>query len=344
MKILSVRHAVPSCVVTNEDIVRRVALASNGAMPHDEALRVETRIRDFLKRAGTLTRNTLGANETAIQILRLAVDQALAAANVEAADLDFIIYAGVSRGWLEPSMAALVQREISASNAACFDIMEACASWMRAMQVASAFCVSGTYRLGMIVNCECATADLAPWNVDNEDDLERSLAAYTIGEAATATVVGGQQDSDLYITMRSFGKHCDLCMIPLANAGSFLHSFDDARHAPNRFYSDSERLFKSTIRYLWDTYSSDPVLSARDHDLFVSHAASAKAGAFAARKLGVSDERWYCTHARHGNTVAASVPLGMSCAIDDGVLNRGTRILAIVGSAGISVGFLSITF
>ncbi len=344
MKIMSVRHAVPSCVVTNEEVVRRVTLASNGAMQHGGAPRVEARIRDFLNRAGTLTRNTLGADETAIQILRSAVDQALKAANVKATDLDFIIYAGVSRGWLEPSMASLVQREISANNAACFDVMEACASWMRAMQVARALCVSGTYGLGMIVNCECATADLAPWHLDSEDDLERSLAAYTIGEAATATVVSGEAGSDLYVTMRSFGEHCDLCMIPLANAGSFLDSFDDVRHAPNRFYSNSDQLFKSTIRYLWDTYSSDPVLSVRQHDLFVSHAASAKAGEFVARKLGASDQRWYCTHARYGNTVAASVPLGMSCAIDDGLLHRGTRILAIVGSAGISVGFLSITF
>ena len=85
-------------------------------------------------------------------------------------------------------------------------------------------------------------------------------------------------------------------------------------------------------------------MSAREHDLFVSHAASAKAGAYAARKLNILEERWYCTHARYGNTVAASVPLGMSCAIDDGVFPRSTRILAIVGSAGISIGFLSITF
>ena len=158
--------------------------------------------------------------------------QALAAANVKAADLDFIIYAGVSRGWLEPSMASLVQREIAAGKAACFDVMEACASWIRAMQVARAFFVSGTYRLGMIVNCECAKAQPGAWDIDNGDDLERSLAAYTIGEAATATVVAGNQDSDLYITMKSYGEHYDLCMIPFANAGSFLHAFDGVQRAP----------------------------------------------------------------------------------------------------------------
>jgi 3-oxoacyl-[acyl-carrier-protein] synthase III len=196
----------------------------------------------------------------------------------------------------------------------------------------------------MIVNCECAVSGLGPFALASEDDLETSLAGYTIGEAATATIVEAQNESDFYMVMRSFGEHCELCMIPLASANSFLPSFDCGRHAPNRFYSDSETLFKRTINYLWETYLDDPVLSGRQHDIFFSHAASTKAGAMARRRLGISEDRWYCTHARFGNTVAASVPLGMSCAIDDGMLARGDRLLAIVGSAGISIGFLSLTF
>ncbi len=344
MKILSVRHAVPSCVVTNDDVLQIVEAASNGSLQSEARPRVASRIREFLDRAGTEKRHTLGEGETAIGMLRTAVNQALAAAEVAPADLDFIIYAGVSRGWLEPSMAALVQREICAEHAACFDILEACASWIRAIQVAQAFFRSGTYRRGMIVNCECAITNHAPFALASEDDLETSLAGYTIGEAATATIVAAQDDSDFYLIMRSFGEHCDLCMIPFANAGSFLPSFDSGRHTANRFYSDSEKLFKRTINYLFDTYTKDPVLPARRHDIYFSHAASAKAGELARRNLGIAENRWYCTHARFGNTVAASVPLGISCAIDDGVLARGDRILAIVGSAGISVGFLSLTF
>jgi 3-oxoacyl-[acyl-carrier-protein] synthase III len=344
MKILAIRHAVPSCVVTNDDIVQMVKTASNGSIDGKARLRIEGKIRNFLDRAGTKLRYRLSADETANALLRSAVNDALAAAKLDAAQLDFIIYAGVSRGWLEPSMAALVQREIEAQRAACFDILEACASWIRAMQVAQAFFQAGTYRRGMIVNCECAVSGLGPFALASEDDLEKSLAGYTIGEAATATIVEAQSESDAYVVMRSFGEHCDLCMIPLANADSFLPSLDSGRHTPNRFYSDSETLFKKTLGYLWDTYLNDAVLSERRHDIFFSHAASAKAGVMARRKLAISEDRWYCTHARFGNTVAASVPLGMSSAIDDGVLSRGDRLLAIVGSAGISVGFLSLTF
>lgn len=344
MKILSVRHAVPSCVVTNDDVLQMVEAASNGSLGREAWPRVENRIREFLDRAGTQKRYTLADGETAIGILRNAVNRALTDADVAPAELDFIIYAGVSRGWLEPSMAALVQREISAARAACFDILEACASWIRAVQVAQAFFRAGTYRCGLIVNCECAIADFAPFALTGEDDLESSLAGYTIGEAATATIVAARDDSDFYLTMRSFGDHCDLCMIPFANAKSFMPTIESGRPAANRFYSKSEKLFKSTIKYLWDTYTKDPVLAARRHDIYFPHAASAKAGELARRNLGIAEDRWYCTHARFGNTVAASVPLGISCAIDDGALARGDRILAIVGSAGISVGFLSLTY
>ncbi len=344
MKILSVRHAIPSRIVTNDDIVRRVLSAGDRADRSENLPRLEKRVRDFLDRTGTVTRYALGEGETAIGILRSAVDRALTSANVRPGDLDFIIYAGVSRGWLEPSMASVVQREISAGKASCFDIMEACASWIRAVEVARALMQSGTYRVGMIVNCECATADLGRWDAPNDDDLERRLAACTVGEAATATIVTENPDSDFYLTLRSFGEHGDLCMIPLANAGSFLETFDGKRDAPGLFYSDSEKLFKHTIKSILDTYDADPVLPKRRHDLIFSHAATAKAGAFVRRRYGFPEERWYCTHTRYGNTVAASVPLGMSCAIDDGLLNRGAQILAIVGSAGISVGFLSMTF
>jgi 3-oxoacyl-[acyl-carrier-protein] synthase III len=343
MKILAVRHAVPSLVMSNEEVIAGIAAAPDGRDGEDDLTRVRSRVRQFLANTGTMTRHKLGPNESAIDVLNRAIGQAFDTARITPEDLEFIIYAGVSRGWLEPSMAAAVQHEIGARNATCFDILEACASWLRAVQVAQAFCRAGTYRRGMIVNCECATAHLLPPQATTADTLRHTLPAYTIGEAATATVVARDDDSDLYVAMRSFGAHYALCMIPLESATSFSQSLDRARHPPNLFFS-KETLFLTTIGHLIELYFDDPRLHERAHDLYFSHAASAKAGAIARKMFGIPEERWYCTHARFGNTVAASVPLAMSTALDEGILTRGKRILCIIGSAGISVGYLSLTF
>ena len=344
MKILSVRHAVPSSILSNEDIVARIIAASGPSLSADALSAMVARVRQFLDRVGTRTRHATDGREAAIDILRQAVDRALAAARITPADLDFIIYAGVNRGWLEPSSAALVQREYAATNAVCFDIMEACASWLRAIQVAQAFFHSGTYRLGMIVNCECALEHLATYDLATAKDPEAAFAGFTIGEAATATIVSKFDDGDLYVTMRSLGEYCDLCMIPLANAGSYLKTYDPAAHPPGRFYSQSKALFQTTIQHLVDAYRGDAVLQQRQHDIYFSHAASAHAGEKTREVLNIPAERWYCTHSRFGNTVAASVPLGMSAAIDDGRLRRGMKALVGVGSAGISIGLASFTF
>lgn len=344
MKFLSVRHAVPSTVLTNEDMIDRIIAANRSIVAADQLTALATEVREYLARVGTNTRHVADGKEAAIDVLRSAVARALDAAKVQPGDLDFIIYAGVNRGWLEPSTAALVQREFAATKAACFDVGEACASWVRAVQIAHAFFKAETYKLGLIVNCECDLDHLATYDIAAAPDKESVLAAFTIGEAATAAVVTLAGQSDLYINTRSFGQYCDLCMIPFANAGSFLKSYDAKRHPPGRFYSHSKSLFRTTIQYLLDAYRDDAVLSGRDHDIYFSHAASEHAGDYCRRMLNIPSAKWYSTHSRFGNTVAASIPLAMSAAIDEHRLERGMRVLAGVGSAGISIALMSFTF
>jgi 3-oxoacyl-[acyl-carrier-protein] synthase III len=340
MQILSVRHALPSAVIDNDDIIRRIEERNRDAEP--AALAAATaRVRTFLERAGTRKRYMLNGTESAIGLMGKAIAQALERAALPPSDLDFIIYAGVGRGWLEPSTAAAIQREIGAQRAACFDIMEACASWLRAVQVSDAYFKAGIYRKGLIVNCECSLERFCTWDIVGRDNLDHLLAAFTVGEAATATVVAAG-DSDLYVTTHSLGQHCDLCMIPLPNAASYLPGYD-AQYEPNRFYSVSDRLFETAINKLVEIYRQDPVLGRREHDIAIPHAAGTTAGDVLRRLMRLPEERWYCTHSRYGNTVAASVPVGISAAMDEGRIGPGTRLLAVVGSAGISVGFMSLT-
>lgn len=346
MQILSVRHAVPSRAVDNDEVLARVRDASNGHFDDETFAAVEQEIRSFLDRAGTEVRYTMGPGETAQGLVNAAVSAAIDSAGTKPADIDLVIYAGVSRGWLEPSMACAIQDQAGISDrATCFDVLEACASWIRAMQITSALFAAGTHKRALIVNCECAYAHMAPWKVTSAADLEHSMAAYTVGEAATATIVSAEGDCTPEFFGRSFGQHHQLCMIPLDSAATYGSSAESRpASGANVFFSYSQQLVSLNMKYLVDEFRKNTAISSAQYDRYFSHSVSSKAGKLFQRQAGIPAEKWYCTHARFGNTVSASIPLALSNAIDEGVLQRGHRVLAIVGSAGISIAFMRFTF
>jgi 3-oxoacyl-[acyl-carrier-protein] synthase-3 len=92
-----------------------------------------------------------------------------------------------------------------------------------------------------------------------------------------------------------------------------------------------------------ETFASDPELRRRAYDVCFGHEASARVTDAVTRRLGVH-EAAFVSHRRFGNTVSASVPLGMSVAVQEGRLRRGDRVLVIMGSAGMSIGFCAFTF
>ena len=103
--------------------------------------------------------------------------------------MDLLIYTGVARGWLEPATANLFQAELGLTNATCFDILDACASWIRSMAVADSFLQQGTYKTVMILTCELSANEYAEHELKSVEELESFFSGYTIGEAATATIL-----------------------------------------------------------------------------------------------------------------------------------------------------------
>lgn len=344
MKISALQHAVPSQRITNDWIVERIREQSAGSLQPGELDRLESRLRAAFATAGTRVRYALAEGERAVDIVLRAGIQALERAGLEASDIDFLIYTGVGRGWLEPAAATVVQHELGLLRATSFDVMDACASWLRALHVAHSFIRTGTYRRGMIVNCECGLLRFADFAFRDLETLDHEIAGYTIGEAATATIVtDGRGDDDFYFTFRTFARHFELCMIPLPTVESFRRGPPDPRLVPWRFFTLSGELFSRATTALIETFESDERLRSRRYDISFGHEASAKVSEIVTTRLGV-DHIYFPTHGAYGNTVSASVPLGMSLALEQGRLKRGDQVLIIVGSAGMTVGFAAFTF
>ncbi|TMJ30768.1 MAG: hypothetical protein E6G96_08345, partial [Alphaproteobacteria bacterium] len=114
------------------------------------------KVRDVLKRCGSGERylDLDGARGRAMMLIERAARSALAESDVSASAIDLIIYYGVARGWLEPSTAAAIQHVIGATRASCFDVLEACAGWARALEVADGLMRTGRYRTALLLGVE----------------------------------------------------------------------------------------------------------------------------------------------------------------------------------------------
>ena len=337
-------HVVPARQVTNDFVLETIRAQNSGQLDPQALAALERQIERHLESAGTQVRYIADRDEKPIDFVRShaqsATNRGRPARRGRLPDLR-----RRRTRLAEPATANVVQHELKLVNATCFDLLDACASWLRALHVAHSYIRAGVYRCGLIVKCECGFREFVDLDFANQRDLEHRWAALTIGEAATATVVSADQpDDDFYFTFKNFGEYFNLCMIPLDNVADFLPFPDDGRYAPMKFFGLSRKLIATTIKKIVEVYEADPKLADGQYNICFGHAASQRASEAIGSRLGLPPETYFPTHPRFGNTVAASIPLGMSLALAEGRLRRGDKTLVVVGSAGVAVAMASFRF
>ncbi len=344
MRIDAVAHILPRERFANDDVVRMFRDTScNGRSP-ESWKSVERRLTAFLKRAGSECRYIAARDESPLDLAVAAAEAALEQAGCAPKDIELIIYASVSRGWLEPSTAVAVQHKLQAANATSFDVVDACASWLRALHVAHGLLHAGAYRNALIIAVEAGMSDFIRFEIADAKALERYSAASTLGNTATATLVSATPKDDFYFVFRTYPADIDLCMMPLSNFATFLPELAADDVIPNKFMAHSTPLLKRTLSYLAETFNNDAHLRGLSYDISFSHAVSAGTAHLFGQFVGFQMSSYFGTYAEYGNTAAASIPLGMSLALQRDRLRRGDRTLIGVGSAGITVGFATFTF
>jgi 3-oxoacyl-[acyl-carrier-protein] synthase III len=320
MNILAVEHTVPGTAYSNERVIDRVMRASRGMLSGSELDRAGQFLEDLFRSYGSENRFLSDGRERPIDLA-----------------LDACERGGVARGFLVPSAASAVQHALGASGVTCFDVLDACASWLRALQVTQGYFLTGVGQLGLIVNCECGFYDDPHvWEIGSVGELDRLGGTFTIGEAATATVVARKDSNAIKFYSYSFGEFGDLAVIPLRD----VRRYSQLAVAPlecMRFHTRSHELLTRGFRVWMDCVRADDPLIADAVDVLVSHAGAARMVDVAMRTGRISARRVVKTFSDYGNTVAASIPLGLSIAAKDGRLNRGNRVHIGTVAAGISI-------
>ncbi|MFA5841531.1 MAG: 3-oxoacyl-[acyl-carrier-protein] synthase III C-terminal domain-containing protein [Candidatus Paceibacterota bacterium] len=330
--------------MTNEDILEMIATQSNG----NDISGLVKFLRRALRGSGSNTRRWLGLGETSLDLTAKACEKAMSGLG-KGENIDLIICAGVYPELIEPSTANLVARELGLYGVECFDMKEACDGWMKAVKLAHALIANGMYRRIMVVNGEFVMTSgfgIYPelFNLSSPDQLEWRFPAYTLGEAAAATILGpGSGDENWRFSNITRNDLFDLCSItPSWYSRQKGSSPKVAKDKPGLFTSYGGELRGEGFPIAVNMFKNSWI-KPEETDILFTHSSSKKDWDDGARAVGLSD-KIYDIYATHGNVVSAAIPAAMATALEDGTLKRGQRVAAWVASAGMSFSIASFTF
>jgi len=346
MKIESIGVRLPSRKVTNDDILQFLEDQSNGiAKP---ILKTYQRmVKGLLKLAGSDTRVIRDKDkpETAGAFIKGAIMDALEKSGRSKDDIDLLIYCGVGKGFLEPANAYFYAKAMG-MECSCFDIADACMSWIRALEISYEFLKSGRYRAIMIVNGEFNNNHGFPDNfvVKNLRQIEYTFPTYTIGEAATATIVV-PSDREWKFKFKTLPQLCDLCTIPLNGYENYVeHTNRLAKNGLYNFVSYGREMFANADKMLAPLVM-EAVKDLNEPDIYFPHAASDAAYLTASKKVGLPLEKMYTkVFPLYGNLVSASIPTAMDMALSEGRLKRGHKVVFCPASAGMVYGVVQFVY
>ena len=152
MIIENVAASFPARKISNEEVVDLVGFHSkdfDGDL--HKTLRV---VKTLLDRSGLITRNWQAEGERPIDHVANAVRTALQGTDLQPRDIDLFIYVGIGGGFREPANSYMMAKSLGIVRAECFDVIDACMSWTRAVSLVDSLFKTGQYRNAMVVNAE----------------------------------------------------------------------------------------------------------------------------------------------------------------------------------------------
>jgi len=332
--LTSVGSALPEQVISTKEICSRIRDTTGFEMTNGLIERL----------TGVRTRRYRAADEQASDLAVRAAIQALERAEVSARDVDLIVFSSCTQDITEPATANIVQEKLGATNAQVFDVKNACNSFLNGLDVADSHIRVGKSRLALVVCGETLSIGI-DWNIRCTDDLKAGIAALTLGDAGAAAVVEAVPEEEgrgiLATLFRSYGHKWRLATVM---SGGSMYPCDEEQHY---FRSESASLREAAyefvpgaVRQVFETIGWKP----DDVEVACGHQVTEELVYGIAERCGVSAERVMVTVTDCGNTAAASIPLALARAFDDGKLSRGTKILLVGGAAGFSVGVIPLVW
>ena len=344
MKIASIGLSAPSVRLDNDQLISLLRSKTDSLSPAD-CNRYFAFVKKLLLKSGARYRHVrdIDAGESAYTHIIDAAQDAINNAQISPSSIDLVIYCGVGRGVIEPANAYYYANELGIRNAQCFDIADACMSWTRSLQLCEMYLELKKIKCALVITGEFHLNLREPLKVESIKALNYSFPAYTIGEAATATVLV-QGSSPWNFVFASKPDLFDLCTIPLNGYTTYLRP--NARIGLNgtgRFTSHGDELARfigPMLFELAEKHGPNP----ENIDLYIPHSHSKSAYLDGFKKAGVPTDKVFLeVYENYGNIVSSGVPAGLHTAMAGGFAKRGSKICLIPASAGASCACVSFT-
>jgi 3-oxoacyl-[acyl-carrier-protein] synthase-3 len=306
---------VPERVLTNSDLEKMVDTT-------DEWIRTRTGIRE---------RRIAEPGETCCTMSLEAARQALQVAQLVPSDVELIIVATSTPDYLVPSVASMVQDQLGAKGTPAFSLQAGCTGWVYALVTASQFIQTGGYRNALVIGTEHLSI-----GVDWTD--RTTCVLFGDGSGAVVLEASEQPTGILAYDLGSDGSDYDALIYP-GCGGVHPASHEVISKGLHHLRMDGRRVFKFATRVMADSVRrvvTDGGLTVDDIDLIIPHQANDRIIELARRRLRVPPEKMMVNIDRYGNTSAASIPLALVDAIEDGRVKSGDHLVFIGFGAGLT--------
>jgi 3-oxoacyl-[acyl-carrier-protein] synthase III len=312
---------VPSQVLSNKDLERMV----------------DTNDEWIVSRTGIRERRVAAAHETTASMGAVAGLRAIHTAGIDPDDIDLILLATLTPDYWMPSTAALVKEAIGNTRAAAMDVAAACSGFVYGFATAQAWISAGLAKHVLVIGAELLTRFL--------DYSDRSTCIL-FGDGAGAAVLSASTEpgGGLGVELTTEPQGAYMIWLPAGGAKSPPSAETIAR---GEHFIRMEG--KETYRFATRTLASTALSSVRksglqpdDISLFIPHQANIRIIEAVAKGLDLPMERMYTNVDKYGNTSAASVPIAMAEAANEGRIKVGDRITIVAFGAGFTSGAVTI--
>ena len=320
-RITGVGFHVPERVVTN----------------HDLAQVMDTSDEWIVERTGIRERHFVDPGVGTTELAEHAARRALADAGRRVEDVDFIVFATITRDYMFPGCGGLLQQRLGLPTLGALDVHNACSGFVYAVATADAFVRTGAYRCVLVVGAEVQSTGL------NLSTAGRDMAVL-FGDGAGAVVVEPGDDSRgiLSWALHSEGQHARELwaeaptslvqgrvtpeMIAAGRTFPQMNGRQVFKHATTRFPEVIQEALEKAGHSLAEVA------------LVVPHQANQRISDAVGERLGVPREKVYQNIQRYGNTTAASIPIALAEARQQGRIRDGDLVVIAAFGAGFAWG------
>jgi 3-oxoacyl-[acyl-carrier-protein] synthase-3 len=318
-RIAALGRYLPERVLTNADLEKMVDTT-------DEWIRTRTGIEQ---------RHVVEPGTPNSELASRAAQDALRRSGIAASDIDLIIVATVTPDMLFPATACIVQNKIRATKAWGFDLSAACSGFLYALTTGAQFIESGAHQRVLVIGSDVMSSIL---------NFKDRTTCVLFGDAAGAVILEAAEDDtgilDFYHEVDGSGG----CYLHMPAGGSAMPpTHETVEQGLHYLKQDGPHVFKFASRKMAEVSKhilERNQMTSEQVDLFVAHQANLRIIQAAQERLGLPDEKVVVNIREYGNTTAATIPLALATAMDQGRLKPGHRVVVSAVGAGFTVGAL----